>query len=187
MKRLLTLGLSLTLALLLAACQEEEAKAPAPQPMTPQTVGYFCQMNVVEHGGPKGQIALDGFPGGAIFTSQVTDTVAYLRMPEQNFKILATYVTDMGTAAWDEPGKAQWIPIDKAVFVIGSDRMGGMDQPEYVPFGDRGKAEAFARAHGGKIVTLAEIPMPEASSAPVTPDDTDYSTRLRNQTHKGGE
>ncbi len=182
-------ALALTLMLILSACQEEEAKLPPPVAMTAQSIGYYCQMNVIEHGGPKGQIALEGFPGGVIFTSQVSDTVAYLRMPEQNYKILATYVTDMGTAPWDEPGKAQWILIDKAVFVVGSDQMGGMGQPEYVPFGDPAKAAEFAAAHGGRVVTLAEIPAATASgTAPAeAPDDTDYSTRLRNQTQKGGE
>ena len=185
MKRILCLCLTL----LVSACQEEEAKLPPPMAMTAQAVGYFCQMNVLEHGGPKGQIALDGYPGGAIFVSQISDTVAYLRMPEQNYKVLATYVTDMGTAPWDEPGKAQWILIEKAVFVVGSDQMGGMGQPEYVPFSDPQKAAAFAEAHGGKVVSLVDIPAAEASAAAATPetDDTDYSTRLRNQTQKEGE
>ncbi len=185
MKRLLALGL----AVLLAACQEEEAKAPPPQPMTAQTIGYFCQMNVVEHGGPKGQIALEGFPGGAVFFSQVSDTVAYLRMPEQNYKILATYVTDMGTTPnWDEPGKAEWITIDKALFVVGSDQAGGMGQPEYVPFSDPQKAAAFAAAHGGNVMALADIPLPQTGDPVVDPgEDSDFLTRLRNQTQKGGE
>ena len=185
MRKLLSLGL----VILLAACQEEEAEAPPPQAMTAQTIGYFCQMNVVEHGGPKGQIALEGFPGGAVFFSQVSDTVAYLRMPEQNYRILATYVTDMGTApSWDEPGKAAWIPIDTAVFVVGSDRMGGMDQPEYIPFGDPQKAADFAAAHGGKVMALADIPAAEGGGPVVNPgDDNDFLTRLRNQTQKGGE
>jgi len=182
-------ALILSLALLLSACQEEEAKLPPPVSMTAQSIGYFCQMNVIEHGGPKGQIALEGFPGGAIFFSQLSDTVAYLRMPEQNYKILATYVTDMGTAPWDEPGKAQWILIDKAVFVVGSDQVGGMGQPEYVPFSDPAKAEDFAKAHGGKVMSLADIPAAAASTPEPaeTPDTSDYSTRLRNQTQKGAE
>lgn len=183
----------LALLLLLAACKEETAALPPAVPMTAQSVGYFCQMNVLEHGGPKGQVALDGLPGKPLFFSQVRDTVAYLRMPEQNYKILATYVSDMGAApSWDQPGINNWVLIDKAVFVVGSDQMGGMDQPEFIPFADPSKADAFAKAHGGQVMALQDIPAsalqpPEAeASAASTGDDTDYTARLRAQTQKAG-
>ena len=183
----------LALLLLLAACKEETAALPDPVPMTAQSVGYFCQMNVLEHGGPKGQIALDGLPGKPLFFSQVRDAVAYLRMPEQNYKVLATYVSDMGAApSWSQPGADNWVLIDKAVFVVGSDQLGGMDQPEIVPFSDPAKASAFARAHGGQVMALKDIPAsalqtPEAAiPAETSVDDTDYAARLRAQTKKAG-
>ena len=181
----------LILFVLLAACREDGSALPAPIQMTVRSVGYFCQMNVLEHGGPKGQIALEGLPGRPLFFSQVSDTLAYLRMPEQNYKVLATYVSDMGAApSWDQPGANNWVLIDKAVFVVGSDALGGMDQPEIVPFGDPSKAADFAKVHGGQVVPLTQLLLPLSQPAPdtaaATGDDADYSARLRALTQKPG-
>ena len=183
MKRLLIL-------LVLAACREDAA-LPPPLAMTAQSVGYFCQMNVLDHGGPKGQIALDGLPGMPLFFSQVSDTLAYLKMPEQNYKVLATYVSDMGAApSWDHPGAANWVLIDTAVFVVGSDQPGGMDQPEVVPFADPAKAATFAAEHGGHLVSLSQLlsptSQPTADDLTTAGDDADYSARLRALTPKSG-
>ncbi len=175
------------LLLLLAACKEDPANLPGPVSMTAQSVGYFCQMNVLEHGGPKGQIALEGLPGKPLFFSQVSDTVAYLRMSEQNYKVLATYVSDMGAAStWAAPGIDNWILIDKAVFVVGSDQPGGMDQPEYVPFADPAKAAAFATLHGGKVLTLSDLPTRLTDPAADAGEPADYAARLRALTLKSG-
>ncbi len=174
------------LAFLLAACREDTS-LPAPVEMTAQTVGYFCQMNVLEHGGPKGQIALDGLPGKPLFFSQVTETVDYLRMPEQNFKVLATYVNDMGAAvSWADLGTGNWILIDKAVFVVGSDQMGGMDQPEFFPFADAAKAARFAAEHGGTVTSLPNLLAATPDPSADTSDTTDYGTRLRALTQQPG-
>ena len=43
------------------------------------------------------------------------------------------------------------------MFVVGSDAVGGMGAPEYVPFSDQAKAEAFIGEHGGSIVRFDEI------------------------------
>ncbi|MBP9950288.1 MAG: nitrous oxide reductase accessory protein NosL, partial [Cypionkella sp.] len=55
--------LLILLLLALPACRDETAAIPQPLEMTAQTVGHFCQMNVLEHPGPKGQIHLEGLPG----------------------------------------------------------------------------------------------------------------------------
>lgn len=153
-------------ALLLAACKDEVAKAPDPVPFTGETLAHFCAMNVAEHGGPKGQIHLEGIPE-PLFFAQVRDAVAYLKSPERDAAIVATYVTDMGKAAsWDEPGPTNWTPADTAVFVVEADVAGGIGAPEIVPFADPAAAEAFIGRYGGRAVPLAEIP-DEAALAPV--------------------
>lgn len=75
--------------LALAACQEEEAQNTDPLPLTPETVGHFCQMNLMERVGPKGQVHLVGMPGIPFYFSQVSDLVVYLRLSEQTRAILA--------------------------------------------------------------------------------------------------
>lgn len=150
----------LPLALLLAACQPEAAtQRPEPVAMTAASLGHYCQMNLLEHPGPKAQVHLAGMDGKPLFFSQVRDAIAYQRMPEQSGVITAIYVSDMGKAeSWDEPGADNWIAADAAIYVTGATVQGGMGAPELVPFSSREKAEAFAAGHGGQLVMLKDIP-----------------------------
>lgn len=174
---------ALLFALLLAACQEEAAQNTDPLPLTPETTGYFCQMNLLEHEGPKGQVHLDGLPGAPLFFSQVSDLVTYLRLPEQNSTVLAIYVSDMGAdgATWAEPGAANWIDATHAHFVVGAAVVGGMGAAELVPFADPAEAEAFAAANGGTVMGLDDIPDSAitAAVAPAADGDDDYARRLK--------
>lgn len=176
--------------LLLGACRQDSAALPDPVPLTPEAVGYFCQMNLLEHDGPKAQLYLKQFPQ-PLFFSQVRDAIAYQRMPEQQGEILGIYVNDMGAkgASWAEPGKRNWIRADAAVYVVGSRRKGGMGAPELVPFADPEKAEAFAAANGGRVQRLPQIPDAEVLGQPESADGSeqggasaagdDYGARLR--------
>lgn len=169
---------------ILPACQEDTAEIPQAVTMTASAVGHFCQMNMLEHPGPKAQVHLTGLPGTPLFFSQVRDAVAYLRMPEQSHEIAAVYVSDMASAAsWEIPGADNWIPASAAHYVVGSSRTGGMGAPELVPFSDAASAAQFAQQHGGQVQELADIPdtavlAPVATSA-TTPDDDDFADRLR--------
>ncbi|WP_444452904.1 nitrous oxide reductase accessory protein NosL [Rhodobacter capsulatus] len=170
---------------LLAACREEAA-IPQPVSLTEEAVGYFCQMNILDHGGPKAQVHLQEHPGKPLFFSQVRDVVAYLRMPEKDGAVLATYVTDMGAGDWAQPGTLPWISAQSAIYVVGSSRLGGMEQPEFVPFSQDKDAQAFIAQFGGQAMKLDDIPAsalgtsaPEAMAA----DDTDYSDRLKAHDH----
>lgn len=173
---------ALIFALSLAACQEEVVQNVDPVALTPETLGYFCQMNLLEHEGPKGQVHLEGLPGAPLFFSQVSDTVAYLRLPEQSHKILAVYVSDMGApgATWAEPGATNWVDATRVHFVVGADVQGGMGAPEIASFADRAAAEAFAAQHGGSVMGLEEIP-DAAIVAPAADaeGDEDYARRLK--------
>lgn len=181
---------ALLFALFLAACQEEVTQNTDPVALAPETIGYFCQMNLLEHEGPKGQVHLEGLPGAPLFFSQVRDAVAYLRLPEQSHVILATYVSDMGApaATWADPGATNWIDARTAHFVVGADVEGGMGAPELVPFSDLATAEAFMAKHGGSIMQLDEIP-DDAVIAPVAEvegGEDDYARRLRALSGKTG-
>lgn len=162
---------------LLAACQEEAP--PGPVSMTEEAMGYFCQMNLMEHPGPKAQVHLDGLPGAPLFFSQVSDAVMYLRMPERDNRVVAAYVSDMGAATtWQDPGPDNWIDIHKAFLVVGSRRMGAMDAPEFVPFGDKDSAGTFVSQFGGQVMTLDDIPDSVVFPQSVSDADADYSQRL---------
>ena len=151
--------LILVLAMLaVAGCREEIAEVPEPVQLTEENVSFFCQMNVLEHGGPKAQIHLDGSPA-PIFFAQVRDAVAYLKSPERDARILATYVSDMGAAeSWSQPGTDNWVGSDDAVYVIEAGVAGGMGAPEIVPFAEIEAANVFSVMYGGRIVAFADIP-----------------------------
>ncbi|MEJ1156726.1 nitrous oxide reductase accessory protein NosL [Prosthecomicrobium sp. N25] len=146
-------------AALLAGCQENVARVkPAAVEMTRDAIGYYCQMAVMEHEGPKAQVHLAGNPHPLWF-EQVREAFSYLRSQERDGEIVALYVSDMGRAeSWEEPGTRNWIDADKALFVIESRQVGGAGDPEAIPFGDRAAAEAFVTANGGRIVAIGEIP-----------------------------
>lgn len=179
-----TAPLLLIALLALGACRDEQvAQDTTPQEMTAETLGHYCQMNLLEHPGPKAQVHLEGMP--PLFFSQVRDAIAYARGPEQVAPILAIHVNDMGAAgaSWDDPGRGNWIVADDAFFVLGSAREGGMGAPEAVPFSSLEAAETFAAHEGGQILPLARITddmvlTPVETGDPDENDD-DYLRRLR--------
>ncbi|SFY30079.1 copper chaperone NosL [Paracoccus pantotrophus] len=178
-------ALLLVLLLGLAACREEVAQDTTPVEMNAQTLGHFCQMNLLEHPGPKAQVHLEGMPGTPLFFSQVRDAIAYARMPEQSHPILAIQVNDMGApgATWEEPGQGNWIEAKDAFFVMGSVQVGGMGAPEAVPFSSREAADAFVAAQGGRVMRLDAIPdemvLAPEETVPDGSTEADFINRLR--------
>ena len=81
MKKPLTIML-LAALLAVSACKEEVKQDVTPQELTAQTLGHYCQMNLLEHPGPKAQVHLQGMPA-PLFFSQVRDAIAFMRAPEQ--------------------------------------------------------------------------------------------------------
>ena len=153
MKRLALIAL-----IALTACKEEQIVAPDPVDLTPDALSFFCQMNIAEHGGPKGQIHLEGYPA-PLFFAQVRDMVAYLKSPERDAKITAVYVSDMSVAPnWRQPGISNWITADGATFVVGSNVAGGMGAREVVPFSSPDDANTFIEQYGGAALPLSDIP-----------------------------
>ncbi len=186
MKKPVTIML-LAVLLAVGACKEEAKQDVAPQEMTAQTLGHYCQMNLLEHPGPKAQVHLKGMLA-PLFFSQVRDAIAFMRAPEQVAPILAIYVNDMGAAGatWEKPGDGNWIDAQKAFFVVGSAREGGMGAPETVPFAVLADAEAFAKDEGGKVLELSAItddmvltPVEQGPAQDVQGQDDDFQGRLR--------
>lgn len=143
----------------LAACSRDSTPVEVPPPSddTGDASGHYCGMLLAEHSGPKGQIHLASRQDPVWFSS-VHDTIVFTRLPEEPRDITAIYVHDMGqTDNWDNPANV-WVDARDAVFVIDSDRLGGMGTPEAVPFSDPDAADAFIEKHGGRVLTLDDIP-----------------------------
>lgn len=180
------------IALAVTACKEEGAQDTTAVPLSAGAVGHYCQMELLEHAGPKAQAHLAGLPGAPLFFSQVRDVVAYMRMPEQSHEIIAVWVNDMGApdATWDAPGASNWIAAQNAVYVVGARVVGGMGAPELVPFSDRDAAQSFAAANGGAVMTLDEIPDTVVLAPVVLDQDNDdraFQDRLRALSDKMGD
>ena len=159
MRFLTSVSLAAVLAFGLTACMEEEmAELPPPAPLTIEAMGYYCNMTITDHQGPKGQVRLKSLKKPLWFSS-VRDTVAFTLLPEEPKDIAVVYVTDMSKVdAWENPDNRDWIDAQAAHVVIGSSKHGGMGAAEPVPFSSRQAAEGFARQYGGKIVAFSEIP-----------------------------
>ena len=143
----------------LASCDDEgPAQAmPAPRQLSDEAIGYYCNMIVAEHPGPKGQVILTG-AGEPLWFSSVRDTLAFTLLPEEPRNIAAIYVNDMARADWNHPEAGTWVEARAAWYVLDSGRTGGMGAPELVPFGDEPSAQRFAREHGGRVVRFEDIP-----------------------------
>ena len=154
---LLAVGL-LTLSGLAGCGEDDEVVAkPAPVEPTREASGHYCGMILLDHSGPKAQVHLpDGLE--PVWFSSVRDAIAFTMLPEEPRNYTAIYVNDMGVAQWETPEPGTWIDAAGALYVIGSDRMGGMGVPEAVPFATQEAAERFVAAHGGRIVALTDVP-----------------------------
>ncbi|MBL4749789.1 MAG: nitrous oxide reductase accessory protein NosL [Amylibacter sp.] len=151
--------LLLTAFFAVTACKhEQEVKIPDPVLITEYDVSYCCQMTVLGHEGPKGQIHLKN-QSTPLFFTQVRDVIAYLKAPERDAEILAVYVSDLAAApSWADMGEGNWIDANTAYFVVGAEVRGGMGAPEIVPFSKADAAQKFTAQYGGMVMSLADIP-----------------------------
>lgn len=156
----MTLRYALLAVLALAACSREDTAANAPPPgeVTDASVAEFCGMNLTEHAGPKAQIFIREIPKPYWFAT-VRDAFAFTMLQETPKAIAAIYVNDMGRAkTWDQPEAGTWVDAHKASYVIGSNKLSGMNTEEAIPFGDPAAARAFAAVNGGRVVGFDDMP-----------------------------
>jgi copper chaperone NosL len=152
--------MAFVIAVLAAGCSDQEMDGGPVRPVTmsEDAVGHYCQMNVLDHSGPKAQLHLAGNEHPLWFV-QIRDAFAYDRMPEQTERVTAIFVSDMGApdAAWEQPGADNWIRAQDAYYVIDSRKRGGMGASEFIPFAQKSEAEQFAMLEGGRVIPYAEI------------------------------
>jgi len=159
MKAIMTAALAAALFAIAGCSQREAVAPPAPQEITVDTAGHFCGMGLYEHKGPKGQIFVADKKEPYWFAS-VRETLAFLKLPEEPKNVVAIYVNDMGKASnWDRPEPGTWVDANRSWYVIGSKRLGGMNDNEAVPFGDESKAKRFVADNGGQILRFIDIPV----------------------------
>ncbi len=153
-----TIMAGLLVAFALTACGEEIV-VPEPVAMTREAIGYYCNMIIEDHPGPKAQIFEEGM-NQPLWFSSVRDALFYKTLPGEGTRIVEAYVQDSAAISnWNHPPTdGPWVKITEAHFVIGSSKRGGMGAREAVSFRVREAAEKFADEFGGQVVPYSEIP-----------------------------
>ncbi|MBL4802909.1 MAG: nitrous oxide reductase accessory protein NosL [Emcibacter sp.] len=145
------------MVLLLSGCQEE-VQIPDPVQLTRDAEGFYCNMIVIDHPGPKAQV-YEKDRDSAIWFTSVRDALAYNILPGEAQHVQVIYVHDMGQANnWDKPQVSGiWIKAREAFYVLESRKRGGMGARETIPFRDKASADDFSREFGGHVVAYADI------------------------------
>lgn len=153
------LVMTLVSLVVLTGCKPADlGPPPKPVELTRDATGYFCQMIVLDHSGPKAQIHLANRDEPVYFPS-VADALAFLMLPDETRRVRAFYVNDMARAkSWDNPEQGTWIDANTAFFVIDSKRKNWVGYKEAVPFGSEDAANKFIAVNQGRIVRLAQVP-----------------------------
>lgn len=143
----------LGLCVALAACSQTAQAPTTALNMNKETACALDGMLLLDFPGPKAQIHYAQGPAD-FFCDTVEMFSIYLR-PEQQKRVTALYVQDMGRADWDHP-IADWIDAKTAYYVQGSKLRGSMG-PTFVSFAEEAKAKVFMEKHGGKLYRFHEI------------------------------
>ncbi len=130
-----------------------------PHAVSRDDIGYYCNMIVENHTGPKGQILLSDREKAIWFTS-VRDALAFTLLPDEPKNIAAFFVTVMDEGEWEHPEKQinSWHDAQMAWYVINSSQRGGMGQMELIPFKQQKSANDFVELNGGEVVAYPDIP-----------------------------
>lgn len=147
----------LAATMFLAGCgQQASTHVARPKEPGPGAIGFFCRMNLKEHGGPKGQILPKDWTEPLWFSS-VKDALTYVDQDiVSEAQLEAFWVNDMEQGTWEQPAAGAWIEAKSAWYVIGSQKSSGMGGSEAVPFARRDAASTFAAQFGGRVVGYAE-------------------------------
>lgn len=137
--------------LTLAGCSGEVK--PNPQEITANTFCALDGMLLLDYPGPKAQIHYD--QGPPEFFCDTVEMFAIYTRPEQQKRILAVYVQDMGKADWTKP-QGHWIDAKTAFYVAYSRRMGSMG-PTLASFAREEDARAFVKQYGGEVFRFDQV------------------------------
>lgn len=140
-------------AVLATGCNRVESPPPSPVELTRETACSLDGMLLLDYPGPKAQIHYAQGPVD-FFCDTVEMFSIYLR-PEQQKRIRALYVQDMGATDWNTP-QGHWIDAKTAFYVQGGKLLGSMG-PTFASFADEAQARNFIAKHGGKFYRFNEI------------------------------
>lgn len=140
-------------ASVLGACKPSEPIAVAPLEIAADTYCSLDGMTLADYPGPKAQIHYQ--QGAPEFFCDTVEMFSLLLQPEQQRKVRAVYVNDMGSTDWEQP-VGHWVDARVAFYVVGSRRRGSMG-PTIASFASQTAANTFAGEQGGRVYRFDEI------------------------------
>ena len=143
----------LAATLLLMACEPAAQKAVAPLDIARDTYCSLDGMLLGDYPGPKAQIHYA--QGEPEFFCDTVEMFSIYLQPEQQKRVVAVFVTDMGKSTW-ENAAGHWIDAQQAFYVVGSSRRGSMG-PTFASFGDESGARTFIEKNGGRVLRFSEV------------------------------
>lgn len=154
MKRWFThTALALMCAGLLVACEDTARTTAGPIEITRDTHCSLDGMTLADYPGPKAQIHYA--QGNADFFCDTVEMFSIYLQPEEQKRVTAIYVHDMGKNDWDHP-TGDWIDAKTAFYVVGSKRRGSMG-PTLASFAQEADAKAFSAKEGGNVFRFDQI------------------------------
>jgi copper chaperone NosL len=146
----------IALVLVLGGCGEGDrySVTQGPQPIQRGDECHLCGMIITDFPGPKGEVVTRR--AQTLKFCSTRDLFAYLLQPEAAAVVKEVYVHDMAGTDWDDPADSAWVDARSAWYVAGHPLQGAMG-PTLAAFARRVDAEAFARRHGGRVLSFGEI------------------------------
>lgn len=145
--------LALMCAGLLVACENSTRTATGPIEITRDTHCSLDGMTLADYPGPKAQIHYA--QGDADFFCDTVEMFSIYLRPEEQKRVTALYVHDMGNNDWDHPA-GNWIDA-KAAFYVASSKQRGSMGPTLASFAQEADAKAFSVKEGGKVFRFDQI------------------------------
>ena len=142
----------------LAGCGGEVTAAQTfrPVPFGKHDRCQVCGMVISHYEGPKAEVVIKGAEGEPVKFCSGRDAFSFARQPENERRLLAFFIHDMGATDWAEPSDDALIPAKDAWYVYGS-KVEGVMGTEPIAFGTEAAAKAFQEKEGGKIVRYADV------------------------------
>lgn len=137
----------------LAACRQAQTASVQALDVTAATACSLDGMLLADYPGPKAQIHYD--TGEPDFFCDTVEMFSIYLQPEQQRRVVAIYVQDMGTTDWDAPA-GHWIDARTATYVHGSRKRGSMG-PTLASFSREADAHSFSATNGGRLLRFDEV------------------------------
>lgn len=155
--RLATLLLAIAGATLIAGCGGGRRAPQKPVAIHKGDMCAVCGMYIAQYEGPRGEAYVAGYATPLKFGS-TRDFFAYVTQPDEKQQVESVYVQDTARIDWAHPTNRadSFIDASKAYYV-GWQPLPGAMGPTFASFAKRKDAEAFIKAHGGRLLRYGDV------------------------------